>query len=94
VVSGERNPTTLLSSNPEWLQKLPITDELSMEISPQGIIVGGGTALWGQKDIEWRHSELIYLSRRKELKGIRIDQGRCHIGAATTLEEIRDSPIM
>nr|VFJ75296.1 MAG: xanthine dehydrogenase small subunit [Candidatus Kentron sp. FW] len=78
---------------PEWLQKLP-TSELPMKRSPRGIIVGGGTALWAQKDTEWRYAELIYLSRRKELKGIRIDQGRCHIGAATTLEEIQDSPIM
>nr|VFJ99075.1 MAG: CO dehydrogenase flavoprotein C-terminal domain-containing protein [Candidatus Kentron sp. H]VFJ99241.1 MAG: CO dehydrogenase flavoprotein C-terminal domain-containing protein [Candidatus Kentron sp. H]VFK03930.1 MAG: CO dehydrogenase flavoprotein C-terminal domain-containing protein [Candidatus Kentron sp. H] len=58
------------------------------------MVVGGGTALWVQKDTQWRDSDLVYLSRRKELKGIRIDEGRCHIGAATTLEEIRDSPIM
>nr|VFK58363.1 MAG: xanthine dehydrogenase small subunit [Candidatus Kentron sp. TUN]VFK67294.1 MAG: xanthine dehydrogenase small subunit [Candidatus Kentron sp. TUN] len=79
---------------PDRLRKLSLHGESPIRISPQSTIVGGGTALWVQKDTKWRHSDLVYLSRRKELKGIRIDDDYCHIGAATTLDEIQDSPIM
>nr|VFK19521.1 MAG: xanthine dehydrogenase small subunit [Candidatus Kentron sp. LPFa] len=79
---------------PDRLRELSVPDESSMEIPPRSTIVGGGTALWMQKDTQWRDSDLVYLSRRKELKGIRINEGHCHIGAAATIEEIQNSPIM
>nr|VFJ46792.1 MAG: xanthine dehydrogenase small subunit [Candidatus Kentron sp. FM]VFJ47781.1 MAG: xanthine dehydrogenase small subunit [Candidatus Kentron sp. FM]VFK07954.1 MAG: xanthine dehydrogenase small subunit [Candidatus Kentron sp. FM] len=79
---------------PERLRRLPVPDEPSMEIPPGSIVVGGGTALWGPEDTRLPHSKLIYLSRHRELKGIRIDGERCYIGAATTFEEIQDSSIM
>nr|VFK64874.1 MAG: molybdopterin dehydrogenase FAD binding domain-containing protein [Candidatus Kentron sp. UNK]VFK71275.1 MAG: molybdopterin dehydrogenase FAD binding domain-containing protein [Candidatus Kentron sp. UNK] len=56
------------------------------------MIVGGGTDLWVQKSDALSHADLIYLSRRKALQGIRIEGERYLIGATTTFEEIQDSP--
>jgi len=65
-----------------------------MEILPGSTIVGGGTDLWVRKPDDYHAGEFTFLSRRKDRKGIRIENGRCHIGAATTFREMEDSPIM
>nr|VFK13429.1 MAG: CO dehydrogenase flavoprotein C-terminal domain-containing protein [Candidatus Kentron sp. LPFa] len=79
---------------PHRLRELPASPNAPSEVSPKAIIVGGGTDLWVQKSDALSHADLIYLSRRKALQGIRIEGERCLIGATTTFEEIQDSPIM
>lgn len=79
---------------PERLREMPVPDEPPLKIRPDSIVVGGGTALWGRENVEPPHTDLIHLSRREELKGIRLDGDRCYVGAATTFEEVQDSPIM
>nr|VFK29208.1 MAG: xanthine dehydrogenase small subunit [Candidatus Kentron sp. MB] len=79
---------------PRRLRELPTPRNVPLEISSENIIVGGGTDLWVRKPDQLTHADLIYLSRRKELKGIRIEKGYCHIGAATTFEELKESSIM
>nr|VFJ69565.1 MAG: xanthine dehydrogenase small subunit [Candidatus Kentron sp. FW] len=79
---------------PNRLQELAASPDALPGISPETIIVGGGTDLWAEKPGELYHADLVYLSRRKGLRGIRVAQDRCHIGAMTTFEEIGNSSIM
>nr|VFJ60716.1 MAG: xanthine dehydrogenase small subunit [Candidatus Kentron sp. FW] len=82
------------SDIPNRLQGLAASPDVLPGISPETIIVGGGTDLWAEQPDKLYHADLVYLSHRKELRGIRVAKGRCHIGAMTTFEEIGNSSIM
>ena len=56
--------------------------------------VAGGTDLMVQKGEELSEKNLYSFSNKKELKGIGSEGGRLIIGAATTLEEIKESEII
>ncbi|MFA5830541.1 MAG: FAD binding domain-containing protein [Candidatus Paceibacterota bacterium] len=58
------------------------------------IFVGGGTDISVQKRETLENENLFFLSQRKDLREIFIDQGKCHIGGAVTFEELRNSEIM
>jgi xanthine dehydrogenase small subunit len=53
--------------------------------------VAGGTDLFAQRPEELQECALHFLSQDDELRGIRVEQGRCAIGAATPLSDIEDS---
>ncbi|OAD23328.1 xanthine dehydrogenase, small subunit [Candidatus Thiomargarita nelsonii] len=75
---------------PERLQKLS-----PAKVShPSAVKVAGGTDLWVQKPAELSHANLVYLSRRADLRGIRVEQNRCYVGATTSIEDLKNSPIM
>lgn len=53
-------------------------------------IVGGATDLYVQRPEEFEDaSDLLLLSRRADLHGIRVEAGRCRIAGASTIEELR-----
>jgi len=53
-------------------------------------IVGGATDLYVQRPEEIEDaSDLLLLSRRADLRGIRVEAGRCRIKGAATIEELR-----
>nr|VFJ63560.1 MAG: xanthine dehydrogenase small subunit [Candidatus Kentron sp. DK] len=79
---------------PGRLRALPAPGEPPMEIPPKNTIVGGGTDLWVQRADDLQEGGMTYLSRRADLKGIRIGDGRCRIGAATTFREMEASKVM
>ena len=80
---------------PERLQKLPVAENKRPgEQSSEAIIVAGGTDLWVQKPTELSHADLMMLSQRKDLQGIRIEQNRCYIGATTSIEDMKDSQLL
>ena len=56
--------------------------------------IAGGTDLWLQPTAASSQAALIYLSADNRFKGIRIEKNHCYIGAATTVEEIKNSPII
>ncbi len=56
--------------------------------------VGGGTDLMVQKADLLAESEIVTFIDRKGLKGIRDDNGRCIIGAATTISELEHSELL
>ena len=56
--------------------------------------VAGGTDLMVQKGEELSEKNLYSFGSKKELKGISSEGGRLIIGAATTLEEIKESEII
>nr|VFJ92397.1 MAG: xanthine dehydrogenase small subunit [Candidatus Kentron sp. H]VFJ93437.1 MAG: xanthine dehydrogenase small subunit [Candidatus Kentron sp. H]VFK00313.1 MAG: xanthine dehydrogenase small subunit [Candidatus Kentron sp. H] len=80
---------------PHRLRKLPHPrGDAPSKPSPETIIVGGGTNLWVAEPGELYQADLIYLSRQRDLKGIRVEKDRCYMGAMTTFQEIEDSPVM
>jgi xanthine dehydrogenase small subunit len=62
--------------------------------SSRGIAVAGGTDLFVQRPDELARAELNLLSRREDLRGIRVENGRCVIGAATPWADLEDSPVI
>jgi xanthine dehydrogenase small subunit len=80
---------------PRQLQKLSVIHKKpSVQNSSKAIIVAGGTDLWVQKTTELYNANLMTLSHKKDLKGIRIEQNRCYIGAATSINEMKKSPVL
>nr|VFJ89578.1 MAG: 2Fe-2S iron-sulfur cluster binding domain-containing protein [Candidatus Kentron sp. LFY]VFJ93995.1 MAG: 2Fe-2S iron-sulfur cluster binding domain-containing protein [Candidatus Kentron sp. LFY]VFK23870.1 MAG: 2Fe-2S iron-sulfur cluster binding domain-containing protein [Candidatus Kentron sp. LFY] len=79
---------------PGRLRRLSVPDKSSIEISPRNTIVGGGTDLWVQRPDDLYEGDFTCVSRQRDLKGIRIENGHCHIGTATTFQEMEDSPVM
>lgn len=57
-----------------------------------GMAVAGGTDLFVQRADELADAPLLLLSRRDDLRGLRVEDGRCVIGAATSWAELEDSP--
>lgn len=62
--------------------------------NPNDVIIGGGTDLMVQKADELVESSINLFQDRKDLKGIKVENGRCIIGAATTASEIEQSSII
>ena len=58
------------------------------------IPVAGGTDLFVQRPDELAEADLEFLSRREELRGVRLDGDRCIIGAATPWADLEDSPVI
>lgn len=80
---------------PQRLQKYQLPSKpITTEMTSVGTFIAGGTDLWTQPMDPSSQLPLIYLSPDKSLKGIGIEKNRCHIGAATTVEEIKNSPII
>jgi xanthine dehydrogenase small subunit len=59
-----------------------------------GTIIAGGTDLMVQKAFELSVVNFNTITNRKDLKGIKVVQGWCIIGASTTAGEIEQSPII
>jgi xanthine dehydrogenase small subunit len=58
------------------------------------IMIAGGTDLMVQKAEVLAETNTISLQYRKELRGIKVEKGRCIIGASTTASEIVQSSIL
>lgn len=58
------------------------------------IIIAGGTDLMVQKAEELAEANINPLQDRKDLKDIKVKNGKCIIGAATTASEIEQSPVI
>ena len=56
--------------------------------------MGGGTDLLVQKPEAAAKASLEFLFGRGAMQGIEIDNGKCRIGAATTTEALRQSPLL
>ncbi len=53
--------------------------------------IAGGTDLMVQRPDALAESEIVTLSERKDLKGIKVEGGRCIIGASVTISEAGES---
>ncbi len=87
-------PSYLLSIPDRLRQLRPAPGDSPSASSRPPVIVAGGTDLFVQRPEEMREANLDLLSARQDLKGIRIDGNRCHIGAATSVEEMKNSPLL
>ena len=69
----------------EILRSYPLPDSGDFKIA-------GATDLMVQKAEMLSGVEVVSLANIEELRGIRISNGKCHIGAATTFTELAESP--
>lgn len=73
---------------PERLAKI---EKKSDDADTNGVIIAGGTDLMVQKSEELVESNITLFQDRKELKGVKVENGKCIIGAATTASEVEQS---
>ncbi len=69
-------------------------EHTSKNIDNQGLIVGGGTDLFVQKAEELRKKQTINFYDQPHLNQIESKDGKCYIGASTTVSDIEQSPLM
>lgn len=62
--------------------------------SQEGIVIAGATDLYVQEPTELTDKELDFISRRTELSGIKKEKNTIRIGAGTTVEEMKRSPLI
>jgi xanthine dehydrogenase small subunit len=65
----------------------------SNDSSQSSVVVAGGTIYW-QKQADLYPKDIVFLSRQPDLSQIRIEQNRLNVGATTTIEAMKNSPIM
>lgn len=58
------------------------------------VLVAGGTDLFVRQPERMRQADCRFLLRESALRGISLEAGECRIGAAMTVEEIRESPLL
>ncbi len=63
-------------------------------LSSHKIIAGGGTDIAIQKRDILENQDIYFISERKDLREIFLNEGKCYIGGAVTFEELRTSKIM
>lgn len=73
---------------PERLIEIDLTKQ---NYTPNSVIIAGGTDLMVQKAEELVDSNINFFQDRSDLKGIKVENGKCIIGAATTASEIEQS---
>jgi len=74
-------------------EKLRVEAKQETPVARGNIVVGGGTDLVVQKRGTLPNEGLYFLSQRKYLREIYLDNGKCFIGGAVTIEELRTSKI-
>ena len=79
---------------PERLGKMAANPEPRPNQARSPILVAGGTDLFVTQADKLRDAELAFLSRREDLRKIRIEGGLCSIGAAAPLTSIETSPLI
>ncbi|MBM3312089.1 MAG: (2Fe-2S)-binding protein, partial [Candidatus Aminicenantes bacterium] len=62
--------------------------------SPAPVLVAGGTDLFITRAEELRDADLSFLSRRADLREIRLEDGVCRVGAAAPLADVEESPVL
>lgn len=60
----------------------------------KAVFVGGGTDLYVQRPDEMQPAKIVHALQREDLKGIWKASGKCHIGASTSTEELKQSPLI
>jgi len=62
--------------------------------SQEGIVIAGATDLYVQKPTELLDKELEFISKRSDMTGIKKEKNTVRIGAGTTVEELKRSPLI
>jgi len=69
-------------------------EDVLIEQHKNTVFVGGGTDLYVQRPEAMVHADIVHTLNRKDLKGIWKASGKCHIGASTTTEELKQSTLL
>jgi len=76
-------------SIPERIAGLEVPTD---EAGEGAVLVAGGTDLFVQRPEELEHTELRFLSRRRDLATLCVDEETLRVGGGVTLEDFRTSP--
>ena len=68
--------------------------EVDLSTKKQKVFVGGGTDLYVQRPHEMLPAAIVHTAQRLDLKGIWKANGRCHIGASTSTEALKQSELI
>ena len=84
---------------PKYFAEIPMKLKLlgveaSSKFSKNSKIIAGGTDLFVQKPDELLETDLCFISERKDLNYIRLDNFALHIGSGTNLEDFRNSCVV
>lgn len=87
---------------PPWFMGIPerLKKQSNREAGAQGsqgspvVLVAGGTDLYVQQPAELEDAAIEFLSMRKDLKGIALEDGNIVIGAGVTVEDIKQSQVI
>jgi xanthine dehydrogenase small subunit len=82
---------------PEYFLEVPERlrrAEIQAASASGGVPIAGGTDLFVQRADELSEATLTLLSRRGDLRGARLEGGRCVVGAATRWADLEDSPVL
>jgi xanthine dehydrogenase small subunit len=74
---------------PDRLRRVEIRDA----VVSGGIPIAGGTDLFVQRPDDLADATLTLLTRRDDLRGVRVEGDRCIVGGATRWADLEDSPI-
>ena len=75
-------------------ERLALLSPPDQPVTAGAVLVAGGTDLFVQQPERLRQAACRFLSREEALRGIAMEDGWCAIGAATTVEEMRESPLL
>ncbi len=98
----EKDRISVLVDNeviPEYFAEIPdrlrsLNIKSSGKLTKNAKLVGGGTDLFVQKPDELLETGLCFISERKDLDYIRLNDSSLHIGAGTNLEAFRNSCVV
>lgn len=68
--------------------------EVDLSTEKPKVFVGGGTDLYVQRPGEMLPVEIVHTAQRLDLRGIWKASGRCHIGASTSTEALKQSELI
>jgi xanthine dehydrogenase small subunit len=75
-------------------ERLAGIPDREIDTAENGIRIAGGTDIMVQRAEELSEKHISAFSDREDLKGIKVERGRCTIGAAVTISEIASSEVL
>ncbi|MDP2865345.1 MAG: FAD binding domain-containing protein, partial [Elusimicrobiota bacterium] len=97
VIAPEKRLGSLIAAGvvPEYFRAIPAR-LTQIEAAPakackDAVLVAGGTDLFVQKPEQLMESALCFLSKRRDLDYVRVDDGRLRVGGAVTIEDFRNA---
>jgi xanthine dehydrogenase small subunit len=73
-------------------RRVPESAPPAAQPAPGQFVVAGGTDVYVQRPEQAEASEPVLLARRPELRGLRVRDGVCEVGAAATMQEFFEAP--
>ena len=97
VIAPEKRLGSLIAAGvvPEYFRAIPARltriEAAPAKAGKDAVLVAGGTDLFVQKPEKLMESALCFLSKRRDLDYVRVEDGRLRVGGAVTIEDFRNA---